>query len=75
LNKEEEFMITTKDLMALNELMTFENWFAVKLVTHSKALTGNPLKKQFVDMAKAHADQHKALLNFLDTKESKRSGK
>lgn len=58
-------MITTKDLGSLNELMTFENWMALKLYEYSKQLSNSELKSQFSSMAKVHASQHEALLNYL----------
>lgn len=60
-------VITTKDLMALNELMTFENWMAVKLTEFSKQISKGELKKKFNEMAKVHIDQHKALLEYLES--------
>ena len=57
--------VTTKDLMALNELMTFENWMALKLLNYSKETTSTNLKNEFKKMAKIHAMNHKNLLNYL----------
>lgn len=59
--------ITTKDLGALNEIMTFENWMAVKLIEHSKQVTDGKLKTQFKNMAKVHAGHHKNLLDYLQS--------
>ena len=58
-------MITTKDLGALNELMTFENWISVKLSKYSKEINNAELKTVFSDMAQAHISHHEALLNYL----------
>ena len=59
--------ITTKDLMALNELMTFENWMAVKMKQYSLLATEKSLKTMFKSMATAHCENHRKLLNFLTT--------
>jgi hypothetical protein len=59
--------ITTKDLMALNELMTFENWIACKMLNYSKLVSSSKLKKEFEMMAQTHAVHHKNLLNYLKT--------
>lgn len=59
--------ITTKDLQSLNELMTFENWMAVKMIHYSKIITSNKLKSHFKEMAKIHAMHHKNLLNYLSS--------
>jgi hypothetical protein len=58
-------MITTKDLGAINELLTFENWMALKLIYHSDLLTNKELKKEFKEMAKSHISHHKNLLKYL----------
>lgn len=58
-------MITTKDLGALNELLTFENWMALKLKYHSESLTSKELQKEFKEMAKIHVTQHRNLLKYL----------
>lgn len=58
-------MVSTKDLGALNELLTFENWMTLKLLYHSEFLTNKELKKDFEEMAKVHASQHKNLLKYL----------
>ena len=63
MNKKE---ITTKDLMALNELMTFENWIAVKLQACSENSTERSLKTLFKDMAKVHLTHHERLLAYLE---------
>lgn len=68
-------MITTKDLGALNELMTFENWLALKLAFYSREATGAQLKKYCADMVKAHAGHHEELLNYLKTESEKGSKK
>ena len=39
--------ITTKDIMALNELMTFENWIAVKMNMFYENETDKTLKTMF----------------------------
>ncbi|MDD4111104.1 MAG: hypothetical protein PHS54_06150 [Clostridia bacterium] len=57
--------ITTKDLMALNELMTFENWVACKMLNYSEQVESNKLKTEFKTMAQAHATHHKNLLSYL----------
>ena len=56
---------TTKDLMALNELMTFENWMAVKMKQYQVLATDKSLKTMFKNMATAHCENHKKLLNYL----------
>lgn len=68
-------MITTKDLGALNELMTFENWMALKLQGYSKEISNGELKKQFSDMAGIHIEQHAELLNYLKTESGTKSDK
>lgn len=60
-------MITTKDLGALNELMTFENWMTIKLVDFSKTVSNSELKSFCSEMAKEHAANHEALLTYLKT--------
>ncbi len=57
--------ITTKDLMALNEMMTFENWMATKMKFCSQAVTEKPLKTMFTDMAQKHCENHSKLLAYL----------
>ena len=57
--------VTTKDLMALNELMTFENWIAVKLLNYSNQTESTNLKNEFKQMAKIHSMHHKNLLDYL----------
>lgn len=59
--------ITTKDLQSLNELMTFENWIALKLSNFSKQISNTELKTHFSKMAKMHSMHHKNLLNYLST--------
>ena len=59
--------ITTKDLMALNELMTFENWIAIKMKQCSVLSTDKSLKTMYKNMAKAHCENHNKLLNILCT--------
>ena len=61
MNKE----ITTKDLMALNELMTFENWMSTKMKLYSELATEKSLKTMFKDMAKKHLENHTKLLDYL----------
>ena len=58
--------ITTKDLMALNELMTFENWIAVKMQFCSENVENNSLKKLFSTMACEHCQNHAKLLKYLE---------
>lgn len=65
-------MITTKDLMALGELMTFENWIAVKLINFSKTISNEDLKKTFDQMAEDHIKQHQALLSYLKSNAQKK---
>jgi len=60
--------ITTKDLQSLNELMTFENWLAIKMKYFSEMMECEKLKTTFVKMAGTHLEHHKALLNFLNNK-------
>ena len=57
--------ITTKDLMALNEMMTFENWMATKMKFCSQAVSEKPLKTMFADMAQKHMENHGKLLAYL----------
>jgi hypothetical protein len=64
-------MITTKDLGSLNELMTFENWMAVKLYDYSKIISNDELGKHFSDMALIHIAHHEALLNYLKAESEK----
>lgn len=59
--------ITTKDLMALNELMTFENWMAIKMKGCHDCSDDRTLKTMFKDMAKKHSEHHAKLLNYLRT--------
>lgn len=59
--------ITTKDLMALNELMTFENWVSLKMKNYSTMINDNSLQKVFKTMAKEHYDNHAKLLNYLES--------
>lgn len=59
--------ITTKDLMALNELMTFENWIATKMKFCSENVIDRTLKNVFKDMAGKHLENHKKLLKYLQT--------
>ena len=57
--------ITTKDLLALNELMTFENWIAVKMLNISDEISSDKLGNQFREMAKIHATHHKNILDYV----------
>ncbi|MDD3397262.1 MAG: hypothetical protein PHR96_01815 [Clostridia bacterium] len=57
--------ITTKDLLALNELMTFENWIAVKMLNISDEISSDRLGNQFREMAKIHAMHHKNILDYV----------
>ena len=59
--------LTTKDLMALNELMTFENWMSTKMKLCSEMSTERSLKTMFNDMANMHLENHKKLLKYLET--------
>lgn len=58
--------ITTKDLMALNELMTFENWMATKMKFLSEMTEDRSLKNMFGNMASMHFENHKKLLKYLE---------
>ena len=58
-------MLTTKDLMALNELMTFENWMATKMKFCEQAVSEKPLKTMFKEMATKHLENHTKLLQYL----------
>lgn len=60
---EQEF--TTKDLMALNEIMTFENWMAVKMKACAGCVKDASVKKMFCEMANMHYENHNKLLCFL----------
>lgn len=64
-------MITTKDLGALNELMTFENWMAIKVYEYSKEVSNSTLKSFLNNMTKVHKERHEALLNYLKTESEK----
>ena len=57
--------LTTKDLMALNELMTFENWIATKMQACAGCGDESSVKKMFCEMAKSHFDSHSKLLAYL----------
>ena len=59
--------ITTKDLMSLNELMTFENWMSIKMKACSECVMDKSLKTMFKTMADKHFDNHSKLLNYLET--------
>lgn len=67
--------ITTKDLMALNELMTFENWMATKMYGYCEDSTERSLKSMFKDMALKHLESHNKLLNYLKTNAKLEGGK
>ena len=67
--------ITTKDLLALNEMMTFENWMATKMKFCSQAVSEKPLKTMFADMAQKHAENHGKLLAYLKANASQEGGK
>ena len=58
-------MLTTKDLMALNELMTFENWMATKMKFCEQAVNEKTLKAMFKEMANKHLENHSKLLAYL----------
>ena len=58
-------MITTKDLMSLNEMMTYENWMATKMKFCEQAVSEKPLKTMFKSMADEHKANHAKLLNYL----------
>ena len=68
-------MITTKDLMALNELMTFENWMAIKMKFCEQAVTEKPLKAMFKEMATKHLENHSKLLAYLNANSSEGGNK
>lgn len=57
--------ITTKDLQSLNELMTFENWLAIKIKNYSEMVECEKLKTNFEQMANTHLGHHSALLDYL----------
>lgn len=57
--------LTTKDLMALNELMTFENWMSIKMKACSDVSEDKSQKTMFKDMAKKHCENHGKLLYYL----------
>ena len=67
--------ITTKDLMALNEMMTFENWMATKMKFCSQAVNEKPLKTMFEDMAQKHFENHSKLLAYLKANASEGGAK
>lgn len=66
--------ITTKDIMALNELMTFENWIATKMNMYYEQATDRSLKNMFKEMAVKHLESHTKLLNYLENN-AKEGGK
>ena len=68
-------MLTTKDLMALNELMTFENWIAIKMKQYSTLSTDKTIKSMFKTMATTHSANHLKLLNCLKTNEGEGGSK
>lgn len=57
--------ITTKDLMSLNELMTFENWMAIKMKACSETCVIGQ-KDIFLEFADLHAENHQKLLKYLE---------
>ncbi len=57
--------ITTKDLMALNELLTFENWIATKMKFCEQSVEDKTLKSTFKEMAEKHLENHTKLLEYL----------
>lgn len=67
--------ITTKDLMALNELMTFENWIAIKMKLYSEHSTDKSMKSLFKSMADEHLENHCKLLNYLQANSMQEGGK
>ncbi len=60
-----ETELTTKDLMALNELMTFENWMSVKMKACSTCVNDKQIKTMFENMADKHYENHSKLLETL----------
>ncbi len=66
--------LTTKDLMALNELMTFENWMATKMVVCAENSKEKPLITMYKTMAQKHLENHTKLLDYL-TKNACEGGK
>lgn len=67
--------ITTKDIMALNELMTFENWIATKMNMFYENETDRSLKSMYKDFALKHLESHTKLLNYLTTNAKIEGGK
>lgn len=67
--------ITTKDLMTLNELMTFENWISIKMRACADCVSDNSLKSMFKDMAKKHYENHVKLHNYLEQNSEEEGGK
>lgn len=67
--------ITTKDIMALNELMTFENWIATKMNMFYENETDRSLKSMFKEMSLKHLEGHNKLLNYLKTNAKIEGGK
>lgn len=67
--------ITTKDIMALNELMTFENWIATKMNMFYENETDRSLKAMYKDFALKHLENHNKLLNYLKTNAKLEGGK
>jgi len=67
--------ITTKDIMALNELMTFENWIATKMNMFYENETDRSLKTMYKDMALKHLENHNKLLTYLKTNAKLEGGK
>lgn len=70
-----ELEITTKDLMAMNELMTFENWIAIKMRACADCVSDDSLKTMFKDMAKKHYENHKKLHSYLEQNFNDEGGK
>ena len=67
--------ITTKDIMALNELMTFENWMATKMNMFYENETDRSLKAMYKDMALKHLESHNKLLSYLKANAKLEGGK
>lgn len=57
--------ITTKDLMAINELVLFEQWASTKFRHFYDAVEDKKLKEIMKEACLSHADRHDALFEYL----------
>jgi hypothetical protein len=59
--------LTTKDLGALKELITFEQWAATKFKHYFDMIEEEDLKELFESISIAHSERRDALMEFLTT--------